>query len=212
MTHLIVFGHSIAQGYWDTEGGWVQRLRTFLDKRYLENYEDEYDDFYYEVFNQCVSGEDTGEVLERFEREVKPRIYDEEKNIVIFHTGKNDIHIHPDGEPRKTGEQFRRDFTSLLEEAKKEVEKIIVVGEGYVGDIKYSPGSDKTVDDERLENFEKIKKEMCNEKEIPYVDIRSKFSRREWKKKLEDGFHPSNDGHQIIYHEVKSTLEKEDLI
>jgi lysophospholipase L1-like esterase len=28
---VLVFGDSIAQGYWDSEGGWVERLRKAND-------------------------------------------------------------------------------------------------------------------------------------------------------------------------------------
>ena len=35
MTCLLVFGDSITYGAWDLEGGWVQRLRSFIDKKNL---------------------------------------------------------------------------------------------------------------------------------------------------------------------------------
>lgn len=28
---VLVFGDSITQGYWDTEGGWVKRIRSHYD-------------------------------------------------------------------------------------------------------------------------------------------------------------------------------------
>ncbi len=33
--HIIVFGDSIAQGFWDKKGGWVQRLREVFDEKML---------------------------------------------------------------------------------------------------------------------------------------------------------------------------------
>ena len=41
--HIIVFGDSITQGYWDPHGGWVQRLRNFLDRKTIKkkNYAEE---------------------------------------------------------------------------------------------------------------------------------------------------------------------------
>jgi hypothetical protein len=36
---ILVFGDSIAYGDYDKEGGWVIRLRKFLDERQLDSYE-----------------------------------------------------------------------------------------------------------------------------------------------------------------------------
>ena len=35
MGRILIFGDSITYGAWDKEGGWVQRLRKFLDERNL---------------------------------------------------------------------------------------------------------------------------------------------------------------------------------
>lgn len=211
MTHILVFGHSIAQGYWDTEGGWVQRLRKHLDEKYLEKHEEQYDEYYYEVFNLGVSGEDVGEILKRFKREAEPRIRNRE-DIVILHLGKNDIHRLPDGNHRKEIDSFRRELRELLLEAEKKVENILVVGEGYVGDIDYSPGSKREVSDSRLRKFEEAKKEICQQRDIPLIELRSEHTRDEWEENLEDGFHPDNEGHRIIFRQVKNRLEEEELI
>ena len=32
--NILVFGDSIAYGKWDEQGGWVQRLRKYIDKKY----------------------------------------------------------------------------------------------------------------------------------------------------------------------------------
>lgn len=211
MTHIIVFGHSIAQGYWDEKGGWVQRLREYLDERYLENKDEDYGDFYYEVFNLGVSGEDSGDILERFEAELKPRVYSED-DIVIFHLGINSTHILPNGEFRKDEDEFRNEIKELVKIANEEVENVLIVGEGYIGDIEYSPGSEKKVKDERLEKFEEIKRDICKKENITYVDIRGSYTREMWKNKLEDGFHPNSDGHRVIYNKLKDSLEQDNLL
>ncbi len=35
MTRILVFGPSTTYGAWDIEGGWVQRLRRYLDEKQL---------------------------------------------------------------------------------------------------------------------------------------------------------------------------------
>lgn len=211
MAHILVFGHSIAQGYWDTQGGWVQRLRTHLDERYLEKHESQYDGHYYEVYDLGVSGEDTGEVLNRFEDEASPRLKGRDDTIII-HIGKNDIHRLPNGSYRKEVDEFRQELAELVSKAKRKVDNVLVVGEGYVGDIEYSPGSEKKVRDSRLQKFEEVKKDISEQEKIPYVDLRDIYTRDEWKEKLEDGFHPDNEGHEKIFQKVKEKLAQENVI
>ena len=70
---ILVFGYSIAQGYWDIEGGWVQRLRRYLDKKALES-----KDLLpsWSIFNLGISGETIDHLLDRFDSEVKARTND----------------------------------------------------------------------------------------------------------------------------------------
>ena len=46
MTQILVFGTSTTYGCWDIEGGWVQRLRKYLDEKQLDDPE-----LYYIVYN-----------------------------------------------------------------------------------------------------------------------------------------------------------------
>ena len=77
MPNILVFGDSITYGAWDKDGGWVQRLRKFLD----ENYEDFF------VCNLGVSGNNSDDLLKRFEFETEQRIKEEKKTIFIFAIG-----------------------------------------------------------------------------------------------------------------------------
>jgi len=85
MTRILVFGDSITYGNWDREGGWVQRLRKFLDKRNLTD-----PDFYCLIYNLGISGNDTENLLKRFEFETEQRLKEGEETIFIFAIGIND--------------------------------------------------------------------------------------------------------------------------
>src|SRR3989344_3552583 len=92
MTLILVFGDSITYGAWDTNGGWVQRLRTYLDKKQLADPK-----LYYELYNLGVSGDTSTDLLERFEAETKQRIKRmsaKEEIIIIVAIGTNDSIIN----------------------------------------------------------------------------------------------------------------------
>jgi len=77
MVQILIFGDSITYGAWDKEGGWVRRLRKFLD----ENYED------YLIYNLGISGNNTDDLIERFEFETKQRLKENDETIIIFAIG-----------------------------------------------------------------------------------------------------------------------------
>ncbi len=69
MAGILVFGDSISYGAWDIEGGWVSRLRKFLDKKNLSE-----ENFDCKVYNLGISGDNSSGVLNRFEFETRQRI------------------------------------------------------------------------------------------------------------------------------------------
>ena len=87
MTNILVFGASITWGAWDREGGWVQRLRNFVDEKNISN--PDYDRM---IYNLGISGDTTENLLSRLENEVKTRL-SEEETIIIFSIGTNDFNL-----------------------------------------------------------------------------------------------------------------------
>ncbi len=47
---ILIFGDSIAHGIWDNNGGWVARLRKFINSKLMD------DDFYCLLYNLGVDG------------------------------------------------------------------------------------------------------------------------------------------------------------
>jgi len=119
MAQILIFGDSITYGAGDKESGWTQRLRKFLD----ENYED------YFVYNLGVSGNDTNDLLKRFEFETKQRIKEEKEIIFIFAIGINDSQfIHSQNNLKVSPEKFKENIQNLINLAPKFSSKIIFVG------------------------------------------------------------------------------------
>src|SRR3989344_2210257 len=125
MTTLLVFGTSTVYGAWDSEGGWVQRLRRYLDEKQLANPE-----LYYIVYNLGVSGDTSRDVLERFDSETKNRLEGSNDEIVIvLAIGSNDSIVN--NKTNKTNipiEDFSSNVEQLILKAKKYADKVIFVG------------------------------------------------------------------------------------
>lgn len=204
------FGHSITQGFWDAEGGYIARLRKFLDKKSLESP----DEYYYETYNLGVSGNDSDQLKQRFSNELEARLWDEDKTLILIQIGANDIqYLQEKDKIRVDKQEYRENLESLIKEAREYTEKVVLVGELHTaieGPIPWS--EDKHLSDERLGEYVEVQRKVAKEKEVPYVDLRGLKTKEEWTELLEDGSHPDNKGHELIYKAVKKELVDEGLL
>ncbi len=104
MAQILIFGDSLTYGCWDKKGGWVNRLRDFLDKKKLPKYRQtrQITDMDL-VYSLGRSGDVTDGVLKRFKFETKQRIIEARETIIIFQVGTNDTFFYKEyKDPKKT--------------------------------------------------------------------------------------------------------------
>jgi len=137
MSRILIFGDSIVFGNWDEQGGWVNRLKSFFFKECLNNSD------YYMVYNIGVSGDTSCELLERFEFEIKHRLWEreeigeKEEIIIVLSTGKNDAAFIKNRNSFSVSiNSFIINIKQLLTIAKKYSAKIIFVGPALVDETK----------------------------------------------------------------------------
>lgn len=121
---IVIFGDSITWGANDYEkGGWVSRLRVDLENQ-------KNSDTYYSIYNQGISGDNTEDLLFRFELESKARHREKaDENIVIFAIGINDSqNINKKGNFAIKPKQFENNLKKLIELSKPYYDKIIFIG------------------------------------------------------------------------------------
>lgn len=206
--NLLIFGDSITWGAWDEEGGWAQRIKSFADKKAAtQNY-----DNYAAVYCLGVSGDNTEDLLHRFETEIKARIEEDEKTQMIIAIGINDLQFDPsENKHRVSPEDYKENLIKLIEISKKYNANIMFVGLTPVDDNLVDPIPWKQESSYRLEFVQKydgILKDVCREQNIPYVELLSKFMEKDFKTLLTDGLHPNTEGHKLVFEEVKKYLEE----
>ena len=210
MTHILIFGASITWGAWDKEGGWVGRLRKFIDEKNISD-----PDYNLMVYNLGISGDTTEDVLRRFENEVKERI-SEEETIIMFSVGVNDSQfVHDKKDLRVQIEKFEDNLKKLIKLSKKHASKIIFVGFSPIDQQKVDPlpwAESKSYRKDLIEKFDNKVKEVCKEKKIYFIEVYDKLIKGNYKKLLEDGVHPNSEGHEQIFQIVKDFLVKEGII
>lgn len=209
--NLLIFGSSITWGAWDREGGWAQRLKSFCDSKAVEtNY-----DNYTAVYCLGVSGDNTTDLLKRFDTEVKARQDEEEDMLILIEIGVNDSQfVLDENRHRVTPEEYRKNLLTLVNKSKQYNASLIFVGltpvDSRVDPTPWTPG--KTYRLEFVKKYEEVLRGVSQEQQIPFVELMSKFPKDKYQELLTDGLHPSTEGHRIIYEEVKDYLEQKQLI
>ncbi len=210
MTHVLVFGDSITYGAWDTRGGWVGRLREFYDK----TPDDEYDILFY---NLGVSGDTTEHLLKRFEEELDCRLEPDEDNIVIIQIGKNDSALMNSKGKKSWVDigRYEANLKRLYELAAKRTDKVLFVGLGTVqedGAIyeRYTP--ELTYLNEEFRRYDAALKRVAEETGAHYIPVAKKFGRYNPEEVFNDGVHPNNKGHAILFRIVKNYLVRKKIL
>ena len=217
MARILVFGDSIVFGNWDEQGGWANRLKSFYMKESLNN-----SDYYYMVYNIGVSGDTSREILERFEYEIKHRLWEREETgekeeiIIILSTGKNDAaFIKSRNSLNISINDFETNIKQLLVIAKKHSVKVVFVGPALVDESKTIPtkwDSNIEYSNENIEKYNRIIISVCKEKKIYFINIYEEFKKLDYKRLLEDGVHPNSTGHKKIFEIVRDFLLKEGIV
>lgn len=217
MARILIFGDSIAYGNWDGQGGWVDRLKSFYFKECLNN-----SDYYYMVYNIGVSGDTSVELLERFEFEIKHRLWEREETgekeeiIIILSTGKNDAAFIKSKNSFSTSiNSFTINIKQLLTIAKKYSTKIIFVGPAMIDEIKaMSAEWDFNIkySNKDIEKYNKAMKFACKEKKVHFINMYEEFRKLNYKKLLKDGVHPNSAGHKKMFEIVRDFLVKKDIV
>ena len=206
---ILVFGDSITYGAWDKEGGWVQRLRKFLEEKYPK-------EFF--VYNLGIPiNETTENILSRIEVELKARTTPgfESENIVIFAIGINDSQfVHSEGRHKVPIDKFKDNIQKLIKIAQKFSSKIIFVGLTPVDERKTTPipwNTDKSYKNEDIKKYNEIIKMVCNKHGIPFIDLFEDWI-NDCKNYLDDGLHPNSEGHKRIFETVKNFLVENEYL
>ena len=217
MARILVFGDSIVFGNWDEQGGWVDRLKSFFMKESLNN-----SDYYYMVYNIGVSGDTSCELLERFEYEVKHRLWEREETgekeeiIIILSMGKNDAaFVKSKNSFNISINDFATNIKQLLIIAKKYSVKIVFVGPAFVDETRTIPTKwDSNIEyrNNNIEEYNEVIKFVCNENKIHFINMYEEFKKLDYKSLLEDGVHPNSVGHKKIFEIIRDYLSKKGII
>ncbi len=209
MSKILVFGGSSVYGFWDHQGGWVNRLRSYVDKKNVSEKQ-----YFCQVYNQGIDGDSTKNVLDRFDFETKFRLRTAEKDekvALIFQVGANDSqYIKSKDKKRATIEQMSNNLLNIVKIARVYTPFIFFVGLNLIDEKLTNPtqrNSDIYFHNHAIMNYNEVIKNFCKENEIVFIQTIDNPPNISF-----DGIHSDSIGHEIIFEQVKRVLEQNDLI
>lgn len=193
-TIISIFGDSITYGAADyKEGGWVIRLRHFLDTNSNESIT---------VYNHGVCGDNSDSLLERF----KPECVSRQPNVIILAIGINDSqYVNTKDTPRVSLQKYEDNLTKLMTQARGFTDKVVCIGITKVDESKTAPipwDPTKYYDNENIAKYNASAEKMCQQTNVPFINLFDLLEPSD----LEDGLHPNAQGHQKMFVRIKEAL------
>jgi acyl-CoA thioesterase-1 len=140
-------------------------------------------------YNLGVGGETSVEVVERWRREVAPRLPDEGNLRAVFAFGANDITLR-DGRLRASREESLAALKTALEDAEGLRMRSFVVGPAAIDD---------EAENERIAELSETFAALCDSRQVPFASLEGALRRsEEWRRELAagDGAHPGAAGYE----------------
>jgi lysophospholipase L1-like esterase len=183
--NICIFGDSITWGSGDTSvGGWTDRLKAFYQATEPD----------IEIYNLGITGNTTDDVIERFSVEARAR----NCTIAIFAIGINDSKMIDGGNVEQIElADFRANILELIEQAGALDIQIAFLGLTRVDESKTRPipwKPDTHYINSRIELFDESIKNICEDKELPYLDLSEILEVDD----MPDGLHPNTLGYEKL--------------
>lgn len=212
MTQILVFGPSTTYGAWDIEGGYVQRLRRWLDQKVIDSNYDEY----YVVYNLGIDGDTAEGILKRLESEIKPRIEPEEETVIIVSAGINDsLFNNKTGEFKVPKKEYDFYLDKIFNAAKKFTAKVLFIGAHPINELLTDPVPwvpDCSYLKKYIKEYDDISKKVCKENKVHFIDLYSELEKTKYKENLVDGVHFNDKGQKMMFEIIKNYLTKNKIL
>ena len=200
---ILVFGDSIGYGSWDSQGGWVERIKRKAHTATLTSSGQSK----IQVLNLGIGGNTSSSILNRLESETESRKSASWEFCFIFAFGTNDERTI-NGSVETPLDKFIQNIKEVVEISRKYSDKILFVGP--------PPLQDSMLDfnvhqysDERINRYDQALKQTSAELGISYLSTRPLFEKI-GKEGLYcfDRLHPNDNGHAVIEKLVTPKIEE----
>lgn len=198
---VLAFGDSITYGAWDTEDGWVDRLKRDAHRQTVETDGEKK----LQIINLGIGGDTGTKILKRMSADIAARYSASWEFFIMISFGTNDERTI-DGKADVPIELFESNAREIIKIAKQHSSKILFVEVPPIGQpIVMFKGQEYS--DERLKDYESRLRTIVEEEGLPFLPIRPAFEQTDMSNLYAyDHIHPNDNGHKLIADTVRPKL------
>ena len=200
---VLVFGDSITYGAWDTQAGWVERIKRTAHKQTVQSEGKNK----VQVINLGIGGDTSTKILKRKPAEIEARYSASWPFVFVITFGANDERSI-DGKIETTLEQFEANVKDIISLAKNHSDKILFLGMPPIGKptVEFKG---QEYSDERVKEYEQRLQAIVEDAGLPFAPIRPAFEQAGLDSLYAyDFIHPNDKGHQLIADVVRAKLQE----
>jgi lysophospholipase L1-like esterase/isopentenyldiphosphate isomerase len=197
MKVVCIFGDSVTWGArLPFRIAWANLLRNHLEK---------VSDNLISLYDTGIDGNNTRDVLERFEVEAKAR----QPDVIMFAVGVNDsLYRKTENNPEVPISEYKSNMVELITKAKKFTDNILLIGLVKGSDKWTMPlvqsTTGKTYTKARVKEYDDVLKTVAEENGVKYLELMSMLDDEDF----DDGLHPNLTGHAKIFNRVKLVIDQ----
>jgi lysophospholipase L1-like esterase len=201
---VLVFGASSTQGYWDSRGGWADRLKLYYNEIQMKDFSKDMP----KVMNLGISDDTTTHIIKRIGPEAGARMNAKGLSFIIQVGSNNAATLN--GRPRSTPENYKSELQKIFDTARKYSDKILVVGFPAVDETRTDPlpWADMSFLNQDIIVYEDAAREISKANTLPFVPVHKEFLEAGGNLWSHDGLHPNDAGHQLIFELVRPALDQ----
>ena len=198
---ILIFGDSIAYGKWDKKGGWVARLRRYIDIKYNLSGKNNL-----QVYNLGIPGEVAPRLAERFKFELEKRVIDpSDKVLVIIAVGVNDSNPNNWLSKKQTPENtFKKSLTEMIDIAKDHKYEVFLIGLLPADEEK----TNGYFNNEFIKKYDSFIKDVSEISRVSHLSLFQDFNNENYLSTLVDGIHPNSEGHKMLSEKIITFLSE----
>ena len=200
---ILAYGDSITHGS-HVSMGWADQLRSHLFDAFYENDPDGYP----RMYNLGIPGETTMGLVQRFESETKARVRAKYGSMIfLISYGTNDAAtLEASSEHVISIEHYESNLREVLEKARSLTNRVALLASPPVIEGKPNPNSKNRLNGD-IEEYNNLLVRLADEYGTELLDLYGEFNKQGSVKLFtEDGVHPNDLGHTVIFDIVKEYI------
>jgi lysophospholipase L1-like esterase len=200
---FIVFGDSIAYGAWDSQAGWVERLKKRAHAKTIDtNGKNKF-----QVINLGIGGDTSRKILSRMKSEITARHSPSWPLFIILAFGTNDTRSI-EGVAEVSLEEYEQNTREIFSIAKEYSDSVLVLGMPPIGKSEVL-FKGQMYTDSHVQEYDSLLRHVCEQNGLNYVSTRDAFDAHGTEDLYAyDFLHPNDAGHELIQEVVRAQLAK----